>query len=411
LEADVHVSVVRDFLGRVKERSCGAEVLASLTPSQQVVKIVKEELVTMLGGEPAALPVAERPPTVWMLVGLQGSGKTTTAAKLAHRLQMEGKSPALVAADPYRPAAAEQLRILGGKMGLPVLGSDGGEPPEVCSKAVAEAVRRKCDFVLLDTAGRLHIDEAMMEELKAVQEAVTPHATVLVADAMTGQDAVVITQRFHEVLGLEGVVLTKLDGDARGGAALSMRSVAGTPIVYVGVGEKLDALEDFHPDRMAGRILGMGDILSLIERAEATVEAERAAEVQQKLLTDAFTLEDFRDQLANLRRMGSVEEIFAMIPGAGKLQKGLAGVPSEKELTKVEAIVNSMTKIERARPKIIDGSRRRRIARGSGTIVQDVNRVLKHFNQMKSMMRHLQRVDQQGRKRGQPAIPWMRHSM
>lgn len=411
LEADVHVSVVKDFLGRVKERACGADVLASLTPSQQVVKIVKEELSSMLGGEPASLPMAERPPTVWMLVGLQGSGKTTTAAKLANRLKHDGKSPALVAADPYRPAAAEQLRILGGKLGVPVLGGDGSEPPEVCREAVEEAARKKCDVVLLDTAGRLHIDDAMMQELQAVREATAPHATVLVADAMTGQDAVVATKHFHEALGLDGVILTKLDGDARGGAALSMRSVAGTPIVYVGVGEKLDALEPFHPDRMAGRILGMGDVLSLIERAEAVVEAERAAEVQQKLLSDSFDLEDFRDQLASLRRMGSVEEIFAMMPGAGKLQKSFAGGQSERELTKVEAIVNSMTKTERAYPKIIDGSRRRRIARGSGTTVQDVNRVLKHFNQMKSMMKNLKRFEQQGRKRGLASIPWMRQSV
>lgn len=411
LEADVHVRVVKDFLGRVKERACAAEVLESLTPAQQVVKIVRQELSSTLGEGPADLPRAESPPTVWMLVGLQGSGKTTTAAKLALRLKGEGRSPALVAADPYRPAATEQLGILGEELGVPVLGGGGGEPTEVCREAVSEAARGGCDFVLLDTAGRLHVDEAMMQELVAVQKEVSPHATLLVADAMTGQDAVVAAGSFHEALGLDGVVLTKLDGDARGGAALSMRSVVGAPIAYVGVGEKLDALETFHPDRMAGRILGMGDVLSLIERAEAAVEEEQAAEVQRKLLEDSFTLEDFRDQLLNLRKMGSLEEVLAMMPGAGKLKKSLGGLPEERELVKVEAIVNSMTRAERARPRMIDGSRRRRIARGSGTKVQDVNRVLKQFDQMRSMVKHIQQIEQQSRRRGLPSMPWMKQSL
>jgi signal recognition particle subunit SRP54 len=411
LEADVHVSVVKDLLVQVKERACGAEVLESLTPAQQVVKIVREELSSLLGGGPVALPVAESPPTVWMLVGLQGSGKTTTAAKLALRLKREGRSPVLVAADPYRPAAAEQLRILGGELEVPVLGKDGGEPPEVCREAVSEAARRGFDVVLLDTAGRLHIDDAMMGELMDVQKEVSPHATILVADAMSGQDAVVVAGKFHEALSLDGVILTKLDGDARGGAALSMRSVAGTPIVYVGVGEKLDAMEAFHPERMTGRILGMGDVLSLIERAEAAQEAERAAEAQKKLLKDAFTLEDFRDQLVSLRKMGSLEDIFAMMPGAGKLKKSLGGLPEERELGKVEAIINSMTRAERAHPRIIDGGRRSRIARGSGTNVNDVNRVLKHFNQMKSMMKNIQQIEKQSRRRGLPSIPWIKQSL
>lgn len=411
LEADVHVSVVKEFLGRVKERALGAEVLSSLTPSQQVVKIVRGELASMLGVEPVPLPFADRPPTVWMLVGLQGSGKTTTAAKLAHRLKGEGKNPALVAADPYRPAAAEQLRVLGAKLGVPVLGGDGAETTELCRKALREAASGGHDVVILDTAGRLHIDQAMMKELAAVRKAVGPHATILVADAMTGQDAVAVASKFHETLSLDGVILTKLDGDARGGAALSMRHVAGAPIVFAGVGEKLEALEVFHPERMAGRILGMGDVLSLIEKAEASVEADKAAEMQKKLLTDAFTLEDFRDQLTNLRQMGSMEEILSMMPGMGKLTKGLAGIPGEGELTKVEAVVNSMTRAERTHPKMIDGSRRKRIARGSGTTVQEVNRVLKHFNQMKSMMKQLSRIDQQGRKTGRFAMPWMKQSL
>ncbi|MFQ6672219.1 MAG: signal recognition particle protein, partial [Candidatus Tectimicrobiota bacterium] len=358
---------------------------------------------------PSALPMAQDPPTVWMLVGLQGSGKTTTAAKMAYRLLRDGKRPALVAADPYRPAAAEQLTVLGRQLGVAVLGGDGGDPPVVCIEAVAQAARSRCDVVLLDTAGRLHIDEAMMEELKAIQRAVSPAATVLVADAMTGQDAVAVVQRFHEALGVGGVVLTKLDGDARGGAALSMRAVTGAPLVYVGVGEKLEALEPFDPHRMAGRILGMGDVLSLVERAEGVLEADEAAKAQAKPLTDGFTLEDFREQLMALRQMGPLEELVALVPGMRRIQGSLGGVPTDRDLTAVEAIINSMTKMERADPKIIDGSRRRRIARGSGTTVQEVNRVLKHFGQMKAMVKDVQRLERHGRGGRGPALPWMTH--
>lgn len=408
LEADVHVLVVKDLLGRVKERALGAEVLGSLTPGQQVVRILHEELSAVMGEGSASLPMGERPPTVWMLVGLNGSGKTTTAAKLAHRLKREGKRPALVAADPYRPAAAEQLGILGGQLDVPVLGAGGGDVAEVCCEAVAQASRERCDVVILDTAGRMHVDEALMEELKALQRAVSPTATLLVADAMTGQDAVAVARSFHEALELEGVILTKLDGDARAGAALSMRAVVGAPIVCVGVGEKVEALESFHPERIAGRILGMGDVLSLIEKAEVVQEADKAAEARAKLLDDAFTLEDFREQLTSIRQMGSLEELFALMPGAGRLKKSFEGLPQEKDLTKVEAIINSMTKRERANPKIIDGSRRRRIARGSGTTIQDVNRILKHFGQMKSMMHQIQKLERHGRHGRHPSLPWMK---
>jgi len=401
LEADVNFKVVKDFVERIRSRAVGQEVMESLTPGQQVVKVVHEELISLMGGVNSSLNLSFKPPIPIMLVGLQGSGKTTTAGKLAKFLKDKGRKPYLVPADVRRPAAIEQLKRLGEQLGIPVFNPDPqGSPLEICKKALTLADEQNQDVLLLDTAGRLHIDEALMKELEEIKRELIPREILLVADAMTGQDAVNVAKRFNEALDIQGVILTKLDGDARGGAALSIKAVTGKPIKFIGVGEKLDALEIFHPDRMASRILGLGDVLSLIEKAQEAIDAKKAQELEKKLLKDTFTLEDFREQLQQIKKMGSIEQIFSMIPGMSrlKLPKDLQG--SEKELVKVEAIINSMTKEERRSPEILNGSRRLRIAKGSGTTVQDVNQLLKQYLQTKKMLRQFKRSGMRGLPRG-----------
>ncbi len=398
LEADVNFKVVRSFLEQVRQRAIGRDVLESLTPGQQVVKVVHEELTALMGGVASHLRSAGQPPTVIMLVGLQGSGKTTTAGKLARLLREQGRRPLLVAADLQRPAAQEQLATLGRTLGVEVYpGSGATSAVAVCREAVSQARSRLLDPVILDTAGRLHIDEPLMQELGAIKTEVKPTEILMVLDAMTGQDAVDSATAFHQVLQLTGTILTKLDGDTRGGAALSVRSVTGTPIKMIGIGEKLEALEIFHPDRMASRILGMGDVLGLVERAEKTFDAKQAATLQKKLKAQTLTLEDFRDQLRQVRGMGPLEQLVGMIPGLSRV-KGLPDATAqEKELKRVEAIIDSMTPGERQRPEIVNGSRRKRIAAGSGTNVADVNRLLKQFADMQKMMRQLVQAGKSGR--------------
>lgn len=388
LEADVNFKVVRQFVQSVKEKAIGQEVLGSLTPGQQVIKIVHAELTNLMGGTQAKIALAPKPPTVVMLVGLQGAGKTTACAKLARSLKAQGHSPLMVAGDVYRPAAIDQLKVLGDAIDIPVFSMGADQSPVAISKAaVAHAGSRGRDIVLIDTAGRLHIDDQLMAELENIKSAVNTDEILLVADAMTGQDAVNVAKTFADRLGVTGVILTKLDGDARGGAALSIRSVTGCPIKFAGVGEKLDALEPFHPERMASRILGMGDVLTLIEKAEAVMDREKARKIEEKLRKAEFTLEDFMDQLSQMRQMGPIDQILSMMPGLGN-KKALKGLTvDEKQLGKIEAIVSSMTKEERVRPEIINGSRRRRIAVGSGTSVQEVNSLLKQFSQTRKLLK------------------------
>ncbi len=390
LEADVNYKVVKDFIGRVREKASGREVLESITPGQQLVRVVHDELVDLMGGKAEQLVFSSEPPSVIMLIGLQGSGKTTTAAKLARHLRSRGHQPLLVAADVYRPAAVRQLEILAEQLDLPAFSVEGSsDPVDICRRSLDYARKNGRDIVILDTAGRLHIDDDLVAELQRIRDDLKPKETLLVADAMTGQDAVTAAESFHSQVGVTGVILTKLDGDARGGAALSIRAVTGKPIKFAGVGEKLDALEAFHPDRIASRILGMGDVLSLVEKAQETIDEERAAELQEKLLKAQFTLEDFREQLQQLKKMGPLDELMAMIPGMSKF-KGMQ--PQEKDLVMVESIINSMTKKERQTPGVIDGSRKKRIALGSGTKVADVNRLLKQFQQMRKMMKQMRRL-------------------
>ncbi len=390
LEADVHFRVVKDFINRVKERALGAEVMESLTPAQQLIKIVHEELVHTLGDEAVPLNLTGPRPIPILLVGLQGSGKTTSAAKLAKFLKKKGLKPFLVPADVYRPAAIDQLKTLARQVGVPCFETDPQEEPvEIVKKALAEAKAKGYDVAIIDTAGRLHIDEAMMQEVQEIKEAVAPREVLLVADAMTGQDAVNIAKNFHEKVGLTGVILTKVEGDARGGAALSIRAVTGCPIKFLGTGEKLDALEVFHPDRMASRILGMGDVLSLIEKAQEAFDLKKAKELQEKLKREAFTLEDLREQIRQMKRLGSLENILKLIPGLGNKLKNLPF--DERELVRMEAIINSMTPQERRNPKIINASRKRRIAKGSGTTVQDVNRLLKSYEEMRRLFKRMKK--------------------
>ena len=390
LEGDVNFKVVRGFVERVRERAVGQDVLQSLTPGQQVVKIVHDELVGLLGGATHRLTMAPRPPTVIMVLGLQGSGKTTTVGKLGRHFQREGFRPLLVAADVYRPAAIDQLRVLGRDLGLPVHGEEGRAPVDIAREALAQAATQGLNPVLLDTAGRLHIDERMIEELKLLRRETKPHHVLLVVDAMTGQDSVTMAQRFQSDVGYDGVVLTKLDGDARGGAALSIRQVTGKPIVFCGVGERADALEPFHPDRMASRILGMGDVLSLVEKAQATVDQAKAEDLAHKLRDDSFTLEDFAEQLRQLRKMGPLSQIMDMIPFFKGAKVGADELDAEgRDLKRFEAIIGSMTPEERRTPAVINGERRTRIARGSGTSVQDVNRLLKQYAQLRKVMKGL----------------------
>jgi signal recognition particle subunit SRP54 len=388
-------------------KAVGQDVLQSLTPGQQVVKVVRDELVELLGGSAHRLAMAPHPPTVVMLVGLQGSGKTTSAAKLARHFQKQGQHPLLAAADVYRPAAVDQLKTLGAQLGIPVVGEAAQRPVDICAAARDEAARRGLSPLILDTAGRLHIDEEMLEELRAIKRAVGPHHVLLVVDAMTGQDAVTVAEKFNAAIGIDAVVLTKMDGDARGGAALSVRQVTGRPIAFVGVGEKTDALEPFHPDRLAQRILGMGDVLSLVEKAQATVDAGQAEALAQKIRDDTFTLEDFAAQLKQLRSMGPLGQLLDMVPffkGAKGLPKEMAG--EERELDRYGAIIASMTPHERREPSVINGSRRARIARGSGTSVSDVNRLLKQYAQLKKMMKGLKNMEgRMGKLKG--ALPFL----
>src|SRR6266511_3073576 len=406
LEADVNFKVVRAFVDRVRTRAVGQDVLASLTPAQHVVKVVHAELVELLGGSGHRLAMASHPPTVIMLMGLQGSGKTTTAAKLARLYTKQGQHPLLAAADTQRPAAMEQLRTLGAQVGVPVTGAPGQTPLQICRAAREEAAARGLTPLILDTAGRLHIDEALLGELQAIRREVAPHHVLLVVDAMTGQDAVTVADRFNQAVGIDAVILTKLDGDSRGGAALSVRHVTGRPIAFVGVGEKTDALEPFHPDRLASRILGMGDVLSLVEKAQATVDAGQAEALAKKIREETFSLEDFAAQLRQLRSMGPLGQILDMIPFfKGKaVPRELEG--EEKDLRKFEAMISSMTPHERREPSIINGSRRLRIARGSGTTVSDVNRLLKQYAQLKKMMKGLKQMEGRMGKLKGPLLPF-----
>jgi signal recognition particle subunit SRP54 len=411
LEADVNFKVVKEFVEKVRERAVGQEVLQSLTPAQQVIKIVNDELTQLMGGSQAKIAQAAKPPTVVMMVGLQGAGKTTTTGKLAQFLKKQGKYPLLVAGDVYRPAAIKQLQILGEQLKTPVFSmGDQVSPVDIAKAALEHARVHGFDYVLIDTAGRLHIDEALMNELKLVKDAVNPHEILLVVDAMTGQDAVQVADTFHKELEVTGAILTKLDGDTRGGAALSIRAVTGTPIKFAGMGEKLDALEPFHPDRMASRILGMGDVLTLIEKAQASVDKEKAVELEKKIRKAEFTLDDFLDQLAQVRKLGPLDQIMSMIPGMNKI-KGIQGMtPDEKQIGRVEAIIRSMTPAERQNYKIIDHSRKQRIARGSGTSVQEINRLLKQFEEMQKMVKQFSGLAKKmGKKKGKGGfkLPFM----
>jgi len=401
LEADVHFRVVKDFIESVRERAVGEEVMASLTPAQQVIKIVHQELVTLTGTEEHQIRFSGSSPVPIMLVGLHGCGKTTTAAKLARLLKEKGRAPYMVPADIYRPAAVEQLHSLASQVKVDFYEPHQGESPlDICQEAKKKAVGLGCDTLLIDTAGRLHIDEALMNELRQIKGAISPREILLVADAMTGQDAVNIAKSFNDQLCIDGVILTKMDGDARGGAALSIREVTGKPIKYIGVGEKIDAIEVFHPDRMASRILGMGDVLSLIEKAQAAFDEKKAKELEKKIRKAEFTLEDFRDQLVQIRRIGSFEGLLQMIPGLNRV-KGMGSFDgAEKELVRIEAIINSMTPQERRNHTMISGKRRLRIARGSGTTVQDVNRLLRQYAMTRKMLGKMKKGQMRGLSKG-----------
>jgi signal recognition particle subunit SRP54 len=409
LEADVNFKVVRQLVATVRERALGEKVLESITGAQQVVKIVHDALVEMLGGAAVPLARAERPPTVLLLVGLQGSGKTTTAAKLANVLRKQGRRPLLVAADVYRPAAIDQLRTLGKQLGIPMIAVEAGRVAEDVAAAVANAQRDNNDTVIVDSAGRLHIDDEMMREVEAIVATAKPHEVLLVVDAMTGQDAVEAATAFKARLPVSGLVLTKVDSDARGGASLSIRAATGVPVKFLGVGEKLDALEVFHPDRLAQRILGMGDILTLVERAQENVDRKTAEEQAKKIMEARFTFDDFYTQLQQLKKMGPLGDLLKMIPGMGGLAKQLPeGPEAEAELKRIEAIISSMTKAERADPSLMNGSRRKRIAAGSGTKVSDVNQLLKQFVSLQKQMKQLGPLMQSGRLPGIPGLPGRR---
>lgn len=408
LEADVNFKVVKDLVNKIKERAIGEEVMNSLTPAQQVIKIVNEELTELMGGSQSKILIASRPPTVVMLVGLQGAGKTTSAGKLALHLRKQGKKPLLVAADVQRPAAIDQLETLGKQLSIPVFSDRvSKDPVQIVKEAMAESQSKLLDIVIIDTAGRLHVNEELMEELVRIKQQVKPHEILLVADAMTGQDAVQVAESFHEKLGLDGIVLTKMDGDARGGAALSIKAVTGAPVKFVGMGEKMDALEPFHPDRMASRILGMGDVLSLIEKAQTEMDEEKTKALAKKLVKEGFDLNDFLEQMQQMRKLGSFKDIIGMIPGLGSM-KQLKDVDLDgKEINQVEAIIRSMTMEERIKPSIINGSRRKRIANGSGTQVQDVNRLLNQFEQANKMMKQFKGM-KNGKKKGGMNLPFFK---
>ncbi|MCI6084744.1 MAG: signal recognition particle protein [Selenomonas sp.] len=406
LEADVNFKVVKNFIKTVKERAIGQDVLETLTPAQVVIGIVDEELTNLMGGTQSRITMSPQPPTIIMMTGLQGAGKTTSAGKLGLALKKQGKRPLLVADDIYRPAAIQQLEVIGKTLNLPVFKKDGcNDAVQIAKEAIAYSQSHMNDVVIIDTAGRLQIDEKLMQELKDIKSAVHPHEILLVVDAMTGQESVNVAQSFNETLGLDGVIMTKLDGDARGGAALSIKAVTGVPIKFVGLGEKLEPLEPFHPDRMASRILGMGDVLSLVEKAQETFDAEETKRMAKKLRKDEFTLDDFLAQMQQVKKLGSLENILGMIPGMGGLKKQLEGQDIDldgKEMRQIEAIIRSMTPKERADITIINGSRRKRIAMGSGTRVQDVNKLLKQFGEMRKMMKKMKKM--KGGKKGLPGL-------
>jgi len=406
LEADVNFKVVKDFIKKIKERALGAEVLESLTPGQQVIKIVNDELTALMGDREVKLNMASTPPTVILMCGLQGAGKTTTSGKLANNLKKQNKRPLLVACDIYRPAAIKQLEVVGEKVGVPVFSmGDKHNPVDIAKAAMEHGKKNGNDVIIIDTAGRLHIDENLMQEITEIKEATDPDDILLVLDSMTGQDAVNVAQAFNNQLSITGVVLTKLDGDARGGAALSIRAVTDKPIKFVGMGEKLDQLEPFHPDRMSSRILGMGDVLSLIEKAQSNIDEKKAMELEKKMRTAQFTFDDFLDQLEQMKNMGPLDEILGMIPGMNS--KALKGLNVDNsELARIEAIIKSMTKKERDNPDMIDSSRRKRIAAGSGTNVQDVNKLLKQFKETKKMMKKFSDMSKPSKKKGKMGFPF-----
>lgn len=407
LEADVSFKVVKDFITKVTERAVGQEVLDSLTPGQQVIKIVNEQMTELMGSTNSKIIFSSKPPTILMMVGLQGAGKTTTCGKLGLILKKQGKNPLLVAGDVYRPAAIKQLQVVGGQVGIEVFAmGDKVSPVDISKAAVAHALKNGNDVVIIDTAGRLHINEELMDELAEIKENVKPTEILLVVDSMTGQDAVNVAESFNEKLGIDGVILTKLDGDTRGGAALSVKAITGKPIKFAGMGEKLNDLEPFHPDRMASRILGMGDVLSLIEKAQSAFDEKKAIELERKIRTQQFTFDDFLDQLQQMKKMGPLSSILEMLPGMNPSKlKGME--VDDKELVKVEAIIRSMTKKERHNPDIINGSRRKRIAAGSGTSIQDVNRVMKNFEQSKKMMKQFAGMEKD-MKKGKMKMPFFR---
>ncbi|MEG0844164.1 MAG: signal recognition particle protein [Romboutsia sp.] len=402
LEADVNFKVVKDFIKKVQDRCVGQEVMQSLTPAQHVIKIVNEELTSLMGDVSSKIIISPKPPTVIMMVGLQGAGKTTTSGKLGGYFKKQGKRPLLVACDIYRPAAIKQLQVVGEKLDIPVFNMGDKESPINIAKAgLSHALKNNNDLVIIDTAGRLHIDETLMDELKSIKSEVRPHEILLVVDSMTGQDAVNVAQSFNEALGVDGVILTKLDGDTRGGAALSIRAVTQKPIKFIGMGEKLDDLEPFHPDRMASRILGMGDILSLIEKAQENIDLDKARELEQKIKKQDLDFEDFLEQMEQIQNMGPLDKILGMMPGMGNIKDQLGDVDlNGKEIKRTKAIVQSMTIEERRNPTLLNASRKKRIARGSGTSVQDVNRLIKQFNEMKKMMKMFTGSQKSMKKRG-----------
>lgn len=408
LEADVNFKIVKQFIKKVTERAVGTEVLEGLNPGQQVIKIVNEELIDLMGTTQSKLTFANRPPTIYMMVGLQGAGKTTSSGKLAGLLRKQGKNPLLVACDVYRPAAIKQLQVVGKTYNIPVFEmGDTVSPVEISKKALEYASEQKHDVILIDTAGRLHINEELMEELRNIKTAVRPQEILLVVDAMTGQDAVTVAESFDTQLGVDGIILTKLDGDARGGAALSVRSVTNKPIKYIGMGEKMEDLEPFHPDRMASRILGMGDVLSLIEKAQQNFDEKQAMELQKKMRENDFTLDDFLEQMQQVKKMGPIKDLIGMIPGMSQINMdALNNVDPAKEMSRTEAIIQSMTKEERANPSILNGPRKKRIANGCGRSIADVNRLLKQFEELKKLMKQMS--DMQKGKRGKMKFPFFR---
>ena len=400
LEADVNFKIVKSFIKTVTERAIGTEVLDGLNPGQQVIKIVNEELIALMGTTQSRLTFANRPPTVYMMVGLQGAGKTTSSGKLAGQLRKQGRNPLLVACDVYRPAAIKQLQVVGKNYNIPVFEmGDQLSPVEISKKALEYAAENRNDVILIDTAGRLHINEELMQELQDIKAVVKPQEILLVVDAMTGQDAVTVAESFDSQLGVDGIILTKLDGDARGGAALSVRSVTNKPIKYIGMGEKMEDLEPFYPDRMASRILGMGDVLTLIDKVQQNIDEQEAVEMQKKMLSNEFTLEDFLSQMQQIKKMGPLKDLMGMIPGMNKfnLDEAMKGVDPGKEMSKTEAIIQSMTKEERNNPSILNGPRKKRIATGSGRSIAEVNRLLKQFEEMKKMMKQMNNM-QKGKK-------------